>query len=78
MNRLRIIGLIGGAILIVVAILIGMGFDLAPPAAGAGNANSGKGGIGLYQDKPANLDAASGKDLNGFGEYGTCQRESDL
>ena len=78
MNKTRIIGLVAGAILIVGAILIGLGFNLAPPAEGAGSPNSGKGEISLNKDKPALSDRASGPAFTGYGDLRTRDQRSGL
>jgi hypothetical protein len=57
MNKMRIFGLVAGALVIVAAILIGLGFNLAPPAEGAGAANAGIGDLQRYE---GNLAASSG------------------
>jgi hypothetical protein len=65
MNKWRIIGLVGGALVIVAAILIGLGFNLAPPAEGAGTANTGFGELQSYEGKLAGSNAAA---FTGFGD----------
>jgi hypothetical protein len=57
MNKMRTFGLVAGALVIVAAILIGLGFNLAPPAEGAGAANAGIGDLQRYE---GNLAASSG------------------
>jgi hypothetical protein len=65
MNKMRIIGLIGGALVIVAAILIGLGFNLAPPAEGAGTANIGFGDLQHYELQQANAGSSA---FTGFGD----------
>jgi hypothetical protein len=65
MNNKRMIGLVGGALVIVAAILIGLGFKLAPPAESAGTANSGIGELQRYEGK---LAGGSEAVFTGFGD----------
>jgi hypothetical protein len=57
---MRIIGLVGGALLIVAVLLLALGFDQAPPAAGAGGGISGKGAIGNFAPAPASSSLPAG------------------
>ena len=60
MNTIRIIGLVGGALLIVAVLLLALGFDLAPTAAGAGGGLSGKGAIGNFTPGQASSNLPTG------------------
>jgi hypothetical protein len=72
MNKMRIFGLVAGALVIVAAILIGLGFNMAPPAESAGTANIGFGDLQHYELQQAN---ASSSAFSGFGDLQRYEQE---